>query len=473
MAVSAAEQYLLELINRARLDPLAEAARYAVPLNDGLPAGSITGTARDVLAPNALLEQAAIAHSEWMLDTDTFSHTGVDASSPGDRIETAGYEFTGSWSWRENLAWTGTTGTLDLDAAIDAHHEGLYRSAGHRANTFADDIREIGVAQVAGVFTQSGTNFNASMTTLNFARSGTDHFLTGVAYTDSDVDSFYSIGEGQSGLVITADGETVQTASAGGYGLALTSDDNVGVTISQSGGTLATLSVDLSDGNVKLDVITATDNSQSLALSGSATLIAGIPDATLLGVADLDLTGHAADNVLIGNAGRNALNGAGGDDVLSGGGGADRLDGGAGDDILHGGEGRDVRWDSLDFATSASTVNADRLDGGAGDDQLFGQSGRDMLSGDAGDDDLTGGGARDTFVFDAGNDRILDFDDNVDMIHLDRAALGLASTVTVADVVADGQIVDGNAIFDFGGGNSIQVNGVDDLGVLVNDLLIF
>lgn len=472
MTVSAAEQYHLELINRARLDPLAEAARYAVFLNTGLPAGTITGTAREVLAPNLLLEQAAIGHASWMLEADVFAHEGAGASSPGDRIVAAGYDLRGSWSWRENLAWSGTTGVLNLAAAIEAHHAGLYRSAGHRENTFATDIREVGIAQVAGVFTQTGTNFNASMLALNFARSGSDHFITGVAYTDRNDDAFYTMGEGTGGLTIAAGGKTVDTAAAGGYGLGLAPSDGVAVTISQSGSTLATLVVDISGGNAKLDVVTNGNGSQILALSGSAMLTGGVTDALLLGVADLRLTGSADDNVLIGNAGRNVLSGAAGHDDISGGGGADRLDGGAGNDVLRGGEGRDVRWDSLDLAGYPSEVNADTLNGGSGDDRLHGQSGRDTLNGGSGDDSLTGGGGRDTFIFTAGHDHILDFADNVDQIQLNGSSLGLSGGTTVADVVARGQIVGGDALFDFGGGNSLRIDNVDDLSILLNDLLI-
>jgi len=43
MTVSAAEQYLLEMINRARLDPQAEAERYGLSLNAGLASGTISG----------------------------------------------------------------------------------------------------------------------------------------------------------------------------------------------------------------------------------------------------------------------------------------------------------------------------------------------------------------------------------------------------------------------------------------------
>ena len=471
MAISAAEQYLLELINRSRLDPLAESERYNLALNAGLPAGTITGTAREVLAPNPLLEQAAQDHSDWMLAEDIFAHDGVGGSDPGDRMAAAGYSFTGGWSWRENLAWSGTTGTLDLAAAIEGHHEGLYRSAGHRNNTFAEDIREIGIAQVAGDFTHGGTIFNASMLTLNFARSGGDYFLTGVAYDDRDGDGFYDIGEGTGGVTFSAEGTAAQTAAAGGYSIGMRPDAAVDVTVSDGSGQLARLFVDMNDGNVKLDVITGTGGAKMLALSGSAMLISGIADAILLGVGDLDLTGSSAANVLTGNAGRNMLDGGAGDDTLLGGGGSDELLGGAGNDVLRGGEGRDLRWDSLDQAGRASTANADLLEGGDGDDRLHGQSGRDVLDGGAGNDRLTGGGGRDTFVFSAGRDRILDFDDNVDMIHLDRAALGLG-TSTVDDIIAGGRVVDGDAIFDFAGGAQLRILDVADLTILADDLAI-
>lgn len=469
MSVSAAEQYLLELINRARLDPQAEAARFGLSLNAGLSAGTISGTPRQVLAHNTELEQAAIAHSNWMLETDTFSHTGENGSDPGDRIVEAGYELRGSWTWRENLAWTGSTGAIDLAQAVEDHHEGLYRSEGHRENTFASDIREIGVGQVAGSFTHEGSTFNASMLTLNFASSGTEYFITGVAYTDADGDDFYGIGEGTAGLTISADGASGTTAAAGGYGIAVDAAEAVAVTVSLGADILATLALDLTDGNAKLDVVTAADGSQMLALSVNATLFTGIADATLLGAGDLNLTGSDADNVLIGNAGRNMLDGGDGSDNLSGGEGADRIYGGNGDDVLKGGEGRDIRWDSLEHDDTVSTINADLLNGGAGDDRLHGQSGSDVLDGGAGDDRLSGGGGRDTFVFAEGTDVVLDFTDNVDSIQLDGDALGVS---TVAEALEMGAIIDGNAVLTFGD-DSLRINDVTDLNVLTNDLLVF
>jgi Ca2+-binding RTX toxin-like protein len=321
---------------------------------------------------------------------------------------------------------------------------------------------------VAGRFNHESNTFNTSMLTLSFASRGTDYFITGVAYNDTDRDDFYSIGEGVAGVRISADNESDTTADAGGYGIAVGADAAVTVTVSIGSTTLATLQMDTTEGNAKLDLVTANDGSQTLALSADARLLTGIADATLLGVGDLTLTGSAAANVLTGNAGRNMLDGGVGNDSLSGGEGADRLYGGAGDDVLKGGQGRDVRWDSLEHNDAASTINADMLNGGAGNDRLHGQSGSDILDGGAGDDRLTGGGGRDKFIFAEGADMILDFTDNVDIIQLDGAALGVS---TVEDVMALGQIIDGNAVFDFGS-DSLRINNVDDLALLANDLVV-
>ncbi len=56
MAISAAEQYFLELVNAARLDPLAAAAKAGVALNQGLRPGAISAESKAVLAPQAILQ---------------------------------------------------------------------------------------------------------------------------------------------------------------------------------------------------------------------------------------------------------------------------------------------------------------------------------------------------------------------------------------------------------------------------------
>ena len=290
MSLSASEQYLLELINRARLDPEAEAKRYGVDLNDGLSSGQIGTDSLQVLAPNAKLAAAAESHSEWMLSSNAFSHAGAASSNAGDRAQSAGYTFNGAWAWRENLAWVGSTGDVNLEKAILEHHEGLYRSESHRVNIFGANVREIGVAQVAGNFTHQGTTYNSSMLTEVFAKSGTDVFVTGVAYRDTDRDNFYSIGEGQSGIRVWTGVTAATTTSAGGYSVSGSSQDAVSLTVSDGDSVLGHLRVNTSDGNVKLDVVTDRYGNLFYDLSGSATLQDGILEGRLLGLDDLSLS---------------------------------------------------------------------------------------------------------------------------------------------------------------------------------------
>ncbi len=252
------EQYMLELINRARADPAAEAARFGIDLNEGLDPGTITADAKAPLAPNALLTDAARGHSAWMLDADMFSHTGSGGSTPTERIAAAGYTLgTDGWATGENISWTGTTApTIDLEAAIVSQHEGLFRSSGHRVNILEGSFRELGIGQQEGVFTSDGTDFQASMVTQNFAFSGSTLFLTGVVYDDQDSDAFYSPGEGLGSVQITVNGSEVgTTAQAGGYSLALGPGD---YTIGFSGGDLDEAhvhTVTIADRSVKLDIL--------------------------------------------------------------------------------------------------------------------------------------------------------------------------------------------------------------------------
>lgn len=440
MNLTSNEQYLLELINRGRLDPALEAQRYGLGLNAGLPAGTIGTDARQVLAPNTVLNQSAQSHSQWMLDEDVFAHQGLDGSNAGDRIAAAGYELTGAWSWRENLAWSGTTGTIDLADAIESHHEGLYRSEGHRVNTFDEEIKEVGISQLRGAFTNDGTTYDSSMVTLNFTSSGTNVFVTGVAFQDRDGDSFYSIGEGRSNIWIAAEGWRVFTTDAGGYGLAVSGHGSTRVEIGQGGATFAQIDMDMTNGNGKLDLMIGADGSRTLLLSADATLISGLPDATLLGVADLELTGNEDDNVLTGNRGDNILDGAGGADQLFGGGGRASVIGQGGG-------------------------NADWLLGGAGNDRMSGQAGADILDGGAGNDMLTGGGGRDTFVFTTGRDEITDFTDNVDQIEIE-------TDLTLSQVMNVGEVVGSDVVFDFGDGDVLILRDVTDIDSLANDLII-
>lgn len=217
------EQLMLELVNRARADPGAEADRLGIDLNQGLDPGTIQDTPKQPLAAHPLLIQAARDHSQWMLDNNIFSHTGAGGSSVSDRISAAGYPLSGSWSVGENIAWGGIHGTLDVLAYTITRHEGLFLSPGHRENICHDGFEELGIGILTGIFTHNSTDHDALMATQKFARSqGTpDPFITGVAYYDFNGNGFYDINEPIRGLTVAVSGGAyyTETAPAGGYTL--------------------------------------------------------------------------------------------------------------------------------------------------------------------------------------------------------------------------------------------------------------
>jgi hypothetical protein len=319
------EQFFLELMNAARLDPLGEAARQGIDLNAGLPNDKegwkeIAPIPVQPLAPNAFIQQASADHGQWMLDTDTFSHTGAGGSSPGDRIVAA---LTGQWTWGENLAIFNTTGNLDLGAVIKegiggfkGHFDGLYESPGHRVNIFEGAFRETGVAQVAGEFTAPDSegiirDWNASTITNKFGTTGTSVFLTGVIYDDTDTSGLYSVGEGRDAFQVSAAGIATATWAAGGYTLALDSNPAVTVTLG-TGASAMQVTVDLSGDNVKLDLM----NGNRILTSGDVVLGDGATEVQMLGAVDNAVTGNASDNFFYIGRGDNVIDGGGGFDTV-------------------------------------------------------------------------------------------------------------------------------------------------------------
>lgn len=247
---------MLELVNRARANPAAEAARQGVGLNDGLPPGTISPEPKAPYAFHPKLIDAAWAHTRWMLDDGNFSHTGVGGSDPGTRMKNAGYTFTGASGWGENISWGGTTGTPDLVSQTIARHDGLFKSPGHRGNICNSTYRDIGIGLLADRFQGS----NAVMATQKFAYSGSypAPLVLGVVFEDRDGDKFYDPGEGVAGVTVTpADGSwEAVTSTSGGYAVPYTgASGNLPVTF--SGGPLARpveKSVPRTGGHVKLDL---------------------------------------------------------------------------------------------------------------------------------------------------------------------------------------------------------------------------
>lgn len=457
MTLSAAEQYLIELINQSRLDPLAAASAQGISLNNGVTAamgGPLQTTPMQVLAPNVQLEEAANAQSSYLLESGEFGHAGRDGSTIHERIIDVDYESPSTF--RENLSFTQNSQS-NMATIVEGHHGALYESAPHRAAIFDENQSDIGIGLQSGHY--RGRETSMLVEVYGAQRGGS--YVTGVAYADRDRDDFYSLGEGISGVEFQAANALASSAAAGGYALDASGSDT-SVSILVDGTTISTLSIDTSDGNAKLDLIAQNGGGYSLAVSTDTTLQTGVSDAVLLGSGNLQLTGHSGDNTLEGNRGNNILRGSTGDDILKGYAGNDILKGGRNDDKLLGGSGNDLlKGGSGD----------DTLKGGRGDDVLKGGSGDDVLKGEAGNDILRGGGGADTFVFTKGRDIIRDFQDDTDTIVVDRAMIDGAGS-TVDDLLGLGDIVNGNAVFDLSGSHQLIVQGVSDLEDLRNDLII-
>lgn len=200
------EQYMLELINRARANPAAEAARYSIGLNDGVPsADTISTSPKQPLAPQQQLGTAAALHSQDMLDRDFFDHTTLGSGTSFDeRVTNQGY----IWNLvAENIGYAAKTITASQTVYMDEIHAGLIRSAGHRENIMLTELEEVGIGARFGAFKPENdptTYQSTEMVTVNFGSRNLDPYITGVVYTDANDNHFYTIGESIRSGTVTA-----------------------------------------------------------------------------------------------------------------------------------------------------------------------------------------------------------------------------------------------------------------------------
>ncbi|MFN4201853.1 MAG: calcium-binding protein [Tabrizicola sp.] len=236
-------------------------------------------------------------------------------------------------------------------------------------------------------------------------------------------------------------------------------------------------------------------------------------EAFELGSAGDRFWGSATGDIVSGLAGNDLIDGREGNDWLSGGVGNDSLYGGDGDDTLSGGPGADLLvggggMDTASYADATAGVVVDlarpitnrgdargdiyigiealigsgfadnlsgdasnnRIRGGAGNDTLSGRSGDDWLDGGAGDDWLFGGTGADTFVFSGGRDIVHDFENGVDRILL-SSQLWNGAVPDVADLLSTSRVTGTGLIIDLGTAGALDIRGVFDPAVLIDDFL--
>ena len=446
-AVPTAEEVLMvELINRARANPAAEAARLRIDLNEGLNPGTISTAAKQPLAINVNLTEAARGHARYQLDTDTISHTGAGGTNPGQREAAAGYNFA---AWGENIAFKASSNLGVPAVRVAEQHDALFddRSVagrGHRTNLLNGDWREVGSGVSLGNYLSNGYQLDAVVSVQDFGRANGNPFLTGVAFADAgSKNHFYDVGEGLGGIGVTAtrasDGAKFATATwpSGGYSLAVPAGSYTVVAGGSGlGGAVSYQNVSVGGSNVKVDF--TPDRAVSAPAAppvvvppsvptppvvvvpkAFATLVGGVvqvegtdgPDRITVSASGGSLTvslngqglsfnaaavesltiaaGGGDDSVTVDVDQPATVFGGDGNDTILGGGGADVLLGDGGDDVINGRGGND------------------KLLGGRGGDHLFGSVGDDSLQGEQGGDLLEGGSGNDYLEGAAGPDRLL------------------------------------------------------------------
>lgn len=268
-AISSYDQYILELINRARANPTAEADRLlSGNLNEGLAANTISLSAKQPLAFDLNLDAAAEGHSNDMINNDFFAHTSpTDSSTPSSRVTAAGY----SWNAvAENLAARTTIGLSETDA--ENLHNNLFQDfsvvgRGHRLNLMNETYESIGISYLHTNSWGPFSGMASSLVTQNFGSINDGiSYITGVAYNDSNSNNFFTPGEEFTDVTVeaflagtstSAGTATTATFGSGGYSLGL-GDGTYDLVFSGSLGELRYDGVTVSGSNLKLDYTNST-----------------------------------------------------------------------------------------------------------------------------------------------------------------------------------------------------------------------
>jgi hypothetical protein len=249
-----AEQYLLELINRARSDPPAEATRHGIDHNEGPPVKLIPPDPVPPLPFNQFLMKAATGQSQAVLDLWLGGSFPADPHKVGGdfkpRIIAASYPHS-SFTGAENIDH-GNPASSDQQT-IDDTHEGLFidkgdPERGHRRSMFGH-YSEVGI----GMREQDGK----VVTTEDFAGLFPGpKWILGVVYADWDGTGFYSPGTGIQGVTVTLSQGDIYavTSASGGYAIPVERlTGSVTVTFKWLGFKMSTHTVQLSDQSVKVD----------------------------------------------------------------------------------------------------------------------------------------------------------------------------------------------------------------------------
>ena len=284
------EQQMVWLMNRARSDPAQEGVWLATEDDPDIAAArtywgvDVTVLqnefaaipAKPPVAFDVRLYNAAKAHSDYLISTDTQSHTGQF-----DRIDAAGFEYTSAagivYSYSDHTVYGHAGFNIDWGPGTD----GTQDPPGHRNAIMSvnADYTNVGYAVVAE--SNSVTRVGPQVITGNlcYAASSADHynrFLVGTVWTDSNGNEQYDPGEGIGGVRVELDqGDFFAvTANSGGYAIPVTAAGDYVVTFSGSMITTPeTTTITVAATSVLLDLYYTDDSTGPVATTGSATSV--------------------------------------------------------------------------------------------------------------------------------------------------------------------------------------------------------
>lgn len=269
------EQLYLELINRARLDPVGEAKRFVNHPNEDvrlamrfvdtnmMVAETSAYPAAQPLSFNAKLITAARNHTAYMFNTGQQTHFGPNPGDDlGDRLQTVGYSFSTAGESVYSYAYAVDFGHAGFEvdwtgAPAQNGNGGMQTPRGHRDNNHFDGFVEVGIGVLNGANeVPPNPPVGPQLVTQDFAAAfGATRFITGVAYYDLNGNNFYDVGEGLSGVTVRADGVDAFaiTTRSGAYSLPVQPNRTYTLRMTTPGLPESAQAVNVATKNVKVD----------------------------------------------------------------------------------------------------------------------------------------------------------------------------------------------------------------------------
>jgi uncharacterized protein YkwD len=256
-AWSSQEVYFAELVNRARANPQAEAARLGLDLTAGLNGAEIARLVpSEPLALSPQLTQSARAHAADMAARNFFNIVNPDAKTPTQRAQARGYQ--------------GTAGE-NIGAGYDTLDD-LYRAWMASPDQRRNLLSLVPQFDSTYHYDQLGPGFTTEARNAQYANyyaadfgnpslSARTQWLVGVVFSDANFNAFYDPGEGLAGVRIDvfagapsgAPLASYTTDAAGNYQLALASGSYSAVYTLLSTGATVTKAFTVTGQNVKVD----------------------------------------------------------------------------------------------------------------------------------------------------------------------------------------------------------------------------